>query len=822
MGIFRSADGGKTWENRGLGESHHIGRISLHPDNPDEIAVAVLGHLYSPNKERGIFVSSDGGINWKHSLTINEHTGAIDLVRHSDNPAKLYCSTWERKRSAWNFTEGGSGSGIWLSEDAGANWKNISAPTTGFPSGANCGRIGLAYYSRNGEEQLYALVDNQNPGKEEEKKKEDGLVKEDFKTMDKSAFLALNDSVLNAFLKKNGFPEKYTADYCKKRIKKDEILSSAFYEYLYDANEELFNKPIIGAEVYKLQGDLWVRTHQGDLNDVVYSYGYYFGLIRVNPTDKNKIYIAGVPILFSEDGGRNFTSIDADNVHVDHHALWINPEREGHIINGNDGGINISYDNGKTYSKCNSPSVGQFYTVNVDEAEPYNVYGGLQDNGVWKGPSNYKYSSSWHQSGHYPYESIMGGDGMQIQIDTRDNATVYTGYQFGHYYRINADGSSLYIHPKHDLGEKALRWNWQTPIHLSKHNQDILYMASNRFHRSMDQGETWETLSLDLTNGGQQGDVPFGTITSIHESPLKFGFLIAGTDDGLVHISKDGGYNWELVSKSLPQGLWVSRVKFSAHQKNSIYVSLNAYRNDHFESYLYRSDDLGKTWNRLGLNLPAEPVNVVLEDNSNEELMYVGTDHGLYYSKDRGTTFESLSSMPAVPVHDLVIQPKAEELVVATHGRSLYKLPLKELRMARNWPQDSLAFFEFTVPKHNKNWGDSWSKWIAPTEPEITAPVHLPASGKYLIEILGDFGTVMHQEELQLENRGINYLKIIPQLDSNLKEAYEISVKSMGGTAVLAEKAKNDKYYLMPGKYELKISGNGKELRQAFELKERE
>jgi len=252
------------------------------------------------------------------------------------------------------------------------------------------------------------------------------------------------------------------------------------------------------------------------LDGVYNSYGYYFGQIRVDPTDPMRLYIMGVPIVRSDDGGATWTNISAQNVHADHHALWINPKMSSHIINGNDGGINISYDYGATYIKCNSPSVGQFYYINVDNAEPYNVYGGTQDNGVWVGSHNYRKGVRWHMNGDYPYQAIMGGDGMQVQIDNRDNNTVYTGFQFGNYFRIDKSTEDrTYITPKHELGDRPYRWNWQSPILLSPHNQDILYMGANKLLRSMDQGTTFTEVSEDLTTGGKKGDVAYGTITTI-------------------------------------------------------------------------------------------------------------------------------------------------------------------------------------------------------------------------------------------------------------------------------------------------------------------
>ena len=315
-------------------------------------------------------------------------------------------------------------------------------------------------------------------------------------------------------------------------------------------------------------------------------------------------------------------------------------------------------------------------------AKPYNIYGGLQDNGVWFGPHSYQHSNRWHASGQYPFKMIYGGDGMQVAIDTRDNQTVYTGSQFGSYARVNTKtGERKSIRPQHDLGERPYRWNWQSPIAISKHNQDIVYFGSNYFHRSMDQGNTFEKLSVDLTKGGKKGNVPYGTLTTIAESPLKFGLIYVGSDDGLIHVSKDAGYTWSMISGTLPTDFWVSRVDASRHSEGRVYASLNGYRWDNFEALVYVSENYGENWKRIGLDLPAEPVNVIKEDPENENIIYVGTDHGVYISLDKGATFSAMDGgLPAVPVHDLVIHGRDHDLVLGTHGRSFWVADVQHIK----------------------------------------------------------------------------------------------------------------------------------------------
>ncbi|MEL6926503.1 MAG: glycosyl hydrolase, partial [Bacteroidota bacterium] len=387
---------------------------------------------------------------------------------------------------------------------------------------------------------------------------------------------------------------------------------------------------------------------------------------------------------------------------------------------------NISYDDGANWNKCNSPAVGQFYYVAVDMAEPYNIYGGLQDNGVWTGPSTYQPGDRWHGTGRYPYRSILGGDGMQVAVDTRDNNTVYTGFQFGFYFRLDLKNNKRkMIRPQHQLGERPLRFNWQTPIHLSKHNQDIFYLGANKLYRSFNQGDDYEAISGDLTKGGKKGDVPFGTLSTIHESDFQFGLLYTGSDDGLVHISKNGGASWENISAGLPEGLWVARVQASSHQQSRVYLALNNYRNDDFTPYLYVSEDYGQNWQRLGSDLPMEPVNVIKEDPFNEDLLYVGTDHGLYVSIDRGQQFMPMKKgLPAVPVHDVVVHPRDRDLIVGTHGRSIYVANVSALQaLDKGKLASGLQTFEVAPVYHSSRWGSQRASWRKANEPEVRLPV---------------------------------------------------------------------------------------------------
>ena len=813
IGVLKSNNNGKTWQHVGLPNSQHVGRILINPNNPDEVVVGVTGSLYSKSKDRGIYKTKDGGQTWTKTLYVDEVSGIID-VQHSPNDYNImFASSWTKDRKAWNFDGSGNNSAIYKSTDAGETWQKVSTEKSGFPTGNGVGRIGLAVYDSN---IVYAIHDSQfRRPSEGEKDESNGLQKDDFKSMSTDAFLKLEDKKLNNFLKTNGFQEKYRAENVKQMVRSGNVKPADLATYLEDANSMLFDTPVIGAEVYKSTdgGKTWSKTHDDYIDDLYYSYGYYFGHIYVSPANQEHIYIYGVPILKSKDGGKTFTSIDAENVHADHHALWINPKNPNHLINGNDGGVNITYDDGKTWIKNNSPSVGQFYAINVDNQTPYNVYGGLQDNGVWKGANNAPEDRSWQQYGQYPWEMIMGGDGMQIEIDNRNPNIVYTGYQFGNYYRLNLETKDqTYIQPKHQLGESPYRFNWQTPIELSSHNQDILYLGGNKLMRSLDQGNTWEAISDDLTNGGKKGNVAYGTLTSISESPFQFGLIYAGSDDGLLHVTNNGGTSWQNISTSFPKDLWVSRVIASSHKKERVYVTLNGYRWDDFSTYIYISDDYGQTWKDISSNVPMSPVNVIKEDPINQNMLYLGTDNGAYVSFNKGETWQAFSKgLPAVAVHDLVIQKETNDLLLATHGRSIYKTNVANLQKYNDVESASqnISIFDVKDVRYSGRWGSSWSKWAKPFEPKLAIEYYSNFTGKTEFQILTGKNTVLQSTSVYAI-KGFNYIEYGLDITKEAKEKLEKENSSL-----IINKAKNGKFYLPKGKYLIKINNTTK----TFEVK---
>ena len=670
-GIYKTTDGGKTWQFLGLGETHHIGRILIDPRNSDVVYVAAMGHLYTTNPERGVYRTTDGGKTWQKILYVNERTGFIDLAMDPKNPDVIYAAAWERERKAWNFVEGGEGSGIYKSTDGGDHWTRLSG---GFPQGKYVGRIGLAVYPQN-PNIVYALVDNQQPRPPKDQEEFDPLTPKKLLKMNLDQFLAFDDDVIEGFLRRIGLHPDYTAEVVRDMLENGEITLQDLIDFIRRNNPHAFDPIIVGGEVYRSDdgGRTWHKRNEYYIDSFYSTYGYYFGQIRVAPDNDQKIYILGIPLLTSDDGGRSFHWIGGRGVHGDHHAFWIDPRYPDHLLDGNDGGLNVSYDGGKSWLKLNYLPVGQFYAVAVDMAKPYNIYGGLQDNGVFKGSSRSRplKGPQWQR--------LLGGDGMYVQVDPKD-FTVYTGYQFGAYYRIDPKTHrTKRITPLPRLHDPALRYNWTTPILLSSHNSDVLYFGANRIFRSMDRGDTWKAISPDLTTNPKEiGDVPYATITTISESPLRFGIIYVGTDDGRVHLTRDGGLTWTEVGKNLPKevkGLWCTRVVASKYDEATAYVTFTGYRNDDFRAFVYRTKDFGKTWQSLRNNLPEESVNVIREDPVNPHILYLGTDMGVFVSLDDGNSWQVLQAgLPIVPVHDLVVHPRDHEVVVGTHGRSIYVL----------------------------------------------------------------------------------------------------------------------------------------------------
>ncbi|MCP5108338.1 MAG: glycosyl hydrolase, partial [bacterium] len=622
-GVFKSIDSGKTWRNMGLTDSHHIGKVLIDPTDNNIVFVAALGHLYSDNDQRGLYKTVDGGKTWKRVLYISPKTGVIDVVMHPKNPAVLYAASWQRDRKAWNFIECGPESTIYKSTDHGETWKKI---VNGFPQTEFIGRIGLAV-THAAPDVLYAFLDNQELKPEEKKKHKDKPI---------------------------------------------------------DANKKLYTTNIIGAEVYRSNdaGETWTKANQSYLKRAVNTYGYYFGQIRIAPDNADVVYILAVPLLKSIDGGKTFKNISrqggimGDNgVHGDMQALWIDPKDSRRLVLGNDGGLNISYDTGATWQKINNISIAQCYTIHYDNQKPYNIYTGLQDNGVNIGPSDFRF-------GNNPWKRLLGGDGAFVQPEPGNPDIVYAEFQFGYIFRLDLKNRKMEgIRPQSPDKKSPYRFNWLSPFMVSRHNPYTLYMGGNKMLKSVNRGDKWLEISPDLTLAkNTEGDVPFATIVAIDESPLQPELLYAGTDDGNVWVKKENTSSWEKINNRLPKK-WVTRLIASKYKKERVYITLTGYREDDFKTYVYTSEDYGKTWTSIKANLPEEPLNVIREDPVNENILYLGSDLGIYVTLDRAKTWYSLkNNLPTNAVYDLKIQPRENELIIGTHGRGVYLLSVTPIQ----------------------------------------------------------------------------------------------------------------------------------------------
>ena len=812
-GVFRSDDGGRTWKNVGLRGSHRIARIVLHPKDPDTVYVAAQGPLYTDGGERGVYRTTDGGRSWTCVLPGGPRTGATDLLMDWNDPATLYAALWEKDRKPWDFLECGAGSGVHKSSDGGATWKALEG---GLPKGATVGRIGLAQ-SRQDPNKLFVFVDNHaTRGKDEKDPYEDAerLTGKKLAGMTAAEVLNLEPKRLKAFLKDSGFHKEITAEKVREGLKAGTLAVKDLVDYLGgDADAMMFDTEIVGPELYATAdaGGTWKRTHEKRLDAVTYTYGYYFGQVRIDPTDDRRLYLLGMPLIGTRDGGRTFQGLNGESganwegVHADHHDLWIDPRNPKHLVLGNDGGLNISMDGGSTWRAVKNLPVAQCYTVAVDQAEPYRIYTGLQDNGVMMGPAQALKPGQQRDN----WSFIWGGDGAFVQVSPRDNATVFTESQFGHMGRLNTKTRErAMIRPAHALKEPPYRFNWLTPLLLSPHSPDILYAGTQKVLRSLDRGDAWTPISGDLTSARSPfvagpGNVPFGTLTTLAESPKRFGLLYAGTDDGRVWASRDGGFSWKEGS-GLPVNRWVARVEASRHVEGRVYAAFNAYRNDTAEAPVYRSDDYGANWTSIQGNLPAENVNTIREDPVNAELLYVGTDFGAFASLDGGRRWDVLNGgLPHVPVHDVAIHPKTGDLVAATHGRSVWVAPAKVLQQwtAQVRQQDQHLF---AVPKQKAAgwWKSDRPTWFTAREVEpLPLWFHQKAAGPATLRLKDEKGKVLRSWALAAQ-AGLNRADWDLQVDR----------------AALPGLPEGRRPFVRAGKYTLELEAAGLKATQAVEV----
>lgn len=601
-GVYRTTDGGETWQHLGLEDTERIAKIAVHPEDSDTVWVCATGYLWNANPDRGVFKTTDGGESWERVLFVDEDTGCADLDLDPGDPDILYAAMWQFRRSPDFFTSGGPGSGLYQSLDGGETWTELRA---GLPEG-ELGRIAVAV-APSRPSVVYATV---------------------------------------------------------------EAETTALYR-----SDDL--------------GRTWRKT---DDSANIQMRPFYFSELVVDPTDHDRVYKPGFTLTQSTDGGETFSGMFGAGfsfgaVHPDHHALWINPRNPNEMVLGTDGGLYRSTDRAQSWMHVRSLPVAQFYRVSHDREWPYNVYGGLQDNGSWKGPSR---SPGGISGGDW--QVVGGGDGFWAFADPEDSDTLYVEYQGGNLSRVNLrTGESKSIKPYAGEGEEKLRFNWNTPIHLSPSRPGTLYYGSQYLHRSTDRGESWTTISPDLTTDDpakqrqeQSGGLTIDnstaenhcTIFAIAESPLDPEVIWVGTDDGLLHVTRDGGRTWTPVypaDPDLPRNTWVSSVRPSPTDPAAAFATFDGHRTGDMATHVYRTSDHGRTWQAIAPSESAGYAHVVEQDPVNPEILYLGTEFGLWITLDGGGSWARFSeNLPKVSVRDLAIHPTEHDLILGTHGRGVF------------------------------------------------------------------------------------------------------------------------------------------------------
>lgn len=776
-GVFKSTDGGKTWQNMGLAETHRIGKVLIDPKNENTVYVAGTGHLYSENPERGVFKTTDGGKTWQHILKIDDWTGAIDLAMDPKNPDILIAAAYERARRAWNFMESGKGSAVYRSENGGKTWSKVP----GLPSGTSMGRTGLASAPTK-PGLFYAFVENAGPDPDpfslDEGQPSGALTKLRFMRLNEEMFLQLETKVIEPFFRQY-FPTDSKLEDAIAKLKSKEWKMADLYKLMEKRNPNVFQIDDASAEVYRSEdfGKTWKKAHSHRLGDMM---GYYAHKIFVNPANENDVAIVGLLLYRSKDGGKTW-KVGVNRSHVDHHAYWFSPKDPNFHLDGNDGGLYASRDGGKEWQHVNNLPVGQFTTIAVDNANPYNIVGGLQDNGTLMGTASAGGGRRFgdaddglqtspglpglaqFRTGAAPsarpssvalsvvdWRVVGGGDGSAVAFDPRDNGVLYTASQFGSHGAANMKTNERWsARPVDKRGEPPLRFNWVSPFIVSPHHPDIVYCGGNKLFRSLNMGKNWEAISPDLTTKKENGDVPFSTIKELSESPLKFGLIYVGTDDGLVWVTKDHGGNWEEINTP-SRGKWVSRVVASMYDVATIYCSQSGYREDDFAPYLWKSTDYGKTWTSIVGNLPTETINVIREDPSHKGTLYVGTDLGVWVSFNDGGKWEPLNgNIPRTPVHDLAVQPRTGDLVIGTHARSVWVLGVEPLfDLTEEIRKKDIHLWNVSDMRRDPRWGirasSNWNRdtYAAPT---VRGKFFVKAAGKARVAIKDKDGKVVKE-----------------------------------------------------------------------------
>ena len=735
-GVYRSENGGKSWRHMGLEPTRHVGRILIDPDDPDIVYVAGLGSLWGPNEERGLFKTADGGATWERILYVSEHTGVVDVAMDPRNPEVLYASSFQRERRMWSMLGGGPEAGIFKSRDGGRSWEELGH---GLPAG-NMGRIGLSICADR-PDTLYAAIVAPDGG--------------------------------------------------------------------------IFRSDDAGASWERRNAD--VQSH------------WYYGQIYCDPSETERLYVPMTRFHVSEDGGRTFsTDLARRRVHGDHHTLWINPADPDHLVLGNDGGVYISYDRGLSWQFQGNVPVTQFYTVAVDMQEPfYTVYGGTQDNQTWGGPSGTRYSDGIANEDWYV---TTGGDGFYTQIDPTDPSIVYSESQYGVLSRFDTrTGERRRIQPwQPQDGSPAYRWNWSAPLQISPHDPATLYFVANVLFKSTDRGNSWSVISPDLSRGIDRAELPlqgvvqppdaidlhastalYGNISTLSVSPLRAGQVAVGTDDGLIQVTRDDGGSWQRSDRfpGVPEMVKVSWVSWSAHAEGKLYATFDAHKDNLLGPFVVKSDDHGATWVDITGNLPElGSSRVIAEHPANAELLFVGTETGVFVSLSGGGDWMPLrDNLPTVPVHGLLVHPRANDLVIGTHGRGFWiiddisildELTLEArasgLHLARTRPAYQLHEF-------NRGRGAQGDSFFAAENPPRGAIISYWLASKadsVVIEILDGDGSTLRR--LPIGDSGPGIHRVV--WDLRHPSPYEVDQ----GQAPRG-------HFVLPGRYRVRLSVDGEQ-----------
>jgi photosystem II stability/assembly factor-like uncharacterized protein len=658
VGIYKSTDAGRTWTHKGLTDTQTIARILVHPDNPQVVYVAASGHEWTDNEMRGVFKTTDGGDTWSKIYYKSPRTGAIDLVMDPRDPEVLYASMWQRVRRKWSdprVEPGYDEGGVFKTTDGGANWVEVS---TGLPAPEFRGRIGLDI-SLSNPDTLYALVDNYEIGR---------------------------------------YPEPGSRD---------------AYGRLMPQGAGF----IKGADVYRTDdgGRTWRQTSRHNEDTIEYlnrhsgTYGWVFGQIRVDPVDPDRIFIMGVPLSVSTNGGRTFqrfggssvSNVDGRStggVHGDHHGMWIDPENTDIIYNANDGGVYLTRDGGENWLFAESAGGAQFYNVALDQSDPAWAYGSIQDHGSRRGRVDL--SQGRNDIPAVAWEGAPGGEGSHHAIDPENPNIVYSHGFYGNFSRTDLGaerpeggrgrgrGDSTGIQPEPEDPDEELRAQWMAPIIVSPHDNSIIFAGYQHVFRSENRGDDWEQISPDLTdnNAAEMGvnptAIPYQTIVALAESPARKDLYYVGSDDGRIHTSIDAGAEWTELTDRIPVRRWVSTIVPSAHAEGTVYITQRGREDDDFGVYIWKSTDFGQTFTSIAANIPAGPVNVIREDPRHPSVLYAGTDFGAFVTTNGGESWQVLGgNLPSTSVSDLQFHARENVIVISTYGRGMWAFDATRVRV---------------------------------------------------------------------------------------------------------------------------------------------